>query len=453
MVPLALAFGITSLSAASTSGAPDTRGLAAAAKTSPARQTAGAPQTPTSQQTPPGKAPPTGDPAANPDTNPAAGQAAGNPAGNAPKGQKKREAPPPQPGDQANQANPNCTLRVPANPLSAQGLATPYVLSGTQPGGACKEANADQSAFVEATIVDPATGQLSVYRPLVIDRGTKPAADPVVPTLPAGAVVGIWFGFNGDTLTLSGMGNSLADGNCVNGLNDSLFGQFAHCNAPALFAAANKAIGAKQLTVPPLGTGKDGLPCPTVRDFGLVDQDQSDNVTTTYVATADGRTAQAGAAAGLGGTTKLTNGSDNGLLAAFVDPALGCRPFTAPDLSANGAPATSLALNELQAAADQAPPVALIPPNDPMAQVDGKPSVAKVNLYRAGVDQPPLNVATETGQAYCTNLMAIGKQRLMAGKALFTQAPSPDPAAANLFEFLTQRLQGSIQNLGCQNNR
>jgi hypothetical protein len=435
MVPLALAFGITSLSAASTSGAPDVRTLAAAAKTSPAHRTPGTAQTPTSQQTPPGKAPPT--------DNQTAGDAAKRP--------KKREAPPPQPGAQANQANPNCTLRVPANPLSAQGLATPYVLSGTEPGGACHEANADWSAFVEATILDPATGQLSVYRPLVIDRGTEPAAAPVVPTLPAGAVVGIWFGFNGDTLSLRGMGNSLADGNCVNGLNGSQFGQFAHCNAPGLFAAANTAIGAKQLNVPPLGTGKDGLPCPTVRDFGLVDQDQSDNVTTTYVATADGRTAQAGATAGLGGTTKLTNGSDNGLLAAFVDPALGCRPFTAPDLSANGAPATSLALNELQAAAHQAPPVALIPPNDPMAQVDGKPSVAKVNLYRAGVDQPPLNVATETGQAYCTNLMTIGKQHLMAGKALFTRAPSPDPAAANLFEFLTQRLQGSIEKLGCQN--
>lgn len=356
-----------------------------------------------------------------------------------------------QPLAAQQQVNPNCTLTVPADPLTAQGLATPYVLAGTGGNGECHEANAGQSAFVEASILDPATGNLSVYRPLVIDRGTRPAARPVVPTLPVGAVVGIWFGFNGTTLTLRGTANSLDQGACVNGLNGSQFGQFAHCNAPAFFAGANAAIAKNQLVIPPLDTGKDGRPCPTVRDFGVVDQDQSDNVTTTYLATADGRTAQSGAgAARLGNATKLTNGSDNGLLDAFIDPALGCHPFTAPDLTNNGAPATSLALNELQAAAHQAQPVALIPPNDPMAQVNGQQSVAKANLYRAGVNQPAVNPATDTAQAYCANLATIGNQRLTADHDLFAGAPSPDPAVPNLFEFLTQRLQGSIQQLGCK---
>ncbi|MTD55122.1 hypothetical protein [Amycolatopsis pithecellobii] len=334
---------------------------------------------------------------------------------------------------------------MPANPLSAAGLATPYVLSGTEPGGACHEANADQSAFVEATIVDPATGALSIYRPLVVDRGTKPAAAPVAPALPAGAVVGIWFGFNGDTLTLRGEGNALTAGACVNGADGSPFGQFAHCNAPAFFTAANNAIAKGQLTVPALGTGKDGLACPTVRDFGVVDQDQSDNVTTAYVATADGRTAQAGTIAG----TKLTNGSDNGLLDNFIDPALGCKPFTAPDLTNNGAPGTSLALDELQAAAHQGPPVALVPLNDPMTQVDGQQSVAKTNLYRAGVGQPAVNTGTDTPQAYCTNLAKIGTARLATDQRLFAQAPSPD-AGMSLAAFLTQRLQAAQQMLACQ---
>lgn len=360
---------------------------------------------------------------------------------------RKREDPPPS---RKPQPNPNCTLTVPANPLTARGLATPYVLTGTEPGGPCHEANADQSVFVEATILDPATGKLSIYRPLVIDQDTKPAAPPIVPSLPPSAVVGIWFGFNGDTLTLAGHHNALAEGKCVNGLPDSPFGQFAYCNAPAFFAAANTAIAQHRLVIPPLGTAKDGKPCPTVRDFSLVDQDQSDNVTTTYLATRDGRTAQSapGIAARLGKTTTLTNGSDNGLLDSFVDPALGCAPFTAPDLTANGAPSTSLALNELQAAAYQAPPVALVPPNDPMAQVDGKPSTAKVNLYRSGVDQPQLNPAVDTPQAYCTDIRTVGTARLAADKALLTPAPSPDPAA-NLFDYLTQRLQASLKNLNC----
>ncbi|MBV9616789.1 MAG: hypothetical protein JO031_15150, partial [Ktedonobacteraceae bacterium] len=45
--------------------------------------------------------------------------------------------------------NPNCSLRVPKNPLTAQGLATPYQLSATDAAqGPCNEANAGQSAFV-----------------------------------------------------------------------------------------------------------------------------------------------------------------------------------------------------------------------------------------------------------------------------------------------------------------
>jgi hypothetical protein len=99
--------------------------------------------------------------------------------------------------------NPNCTLIVPNNPLAATGLATPYQLVATNAGnGPCNEANANQSAFVQADILNPATGQISAYEPLVIDQGTTPAVQPVAPQLPANAVVGIWFGFNGTTLTL-----------------------------------------------------------------------------------------------------------------------------------------------------------------------------------------------------------------------------------------------------------
>src|SRR5690348_16038142 len=57
---------------------------------------------------------------------------------------------------QAADPNPNCSLIVPANPLSAQGLATPYQLVATdRRAGKCNESNDAQSAFVEATIIDP----------------------------------------------------------------------------------------------------------------------------------------------------------------------------------------------------------------------------------------------------------------------------------------------------------
>src|SRR5579862_8801639 len=67
----------------------------------------------------------------------------------------------------------NCTLIVPANPLTARGLATPYQLVATTPAnGPCNEANPNQSAFVQGAVIDPATGKISIYEPLVIDKNT-----------------------------------------------------------------------------------------------------------------------------------------------------------------------------------------------------------------------------------------------------------------------------------------
>jgi hypothetical protein len=348
--------------------------------------------------------------------------------------------------------NATCTLIVPPDPLSANGLATPYRLVATNRArGACHEANPVQSAFVQATIVDPATGTVSVYDPLVIDDGRRPARAPVTPALPAGAVVGIWFGFNGDTLTLRGSGTSLTAGRCVNGTPNSPFGQFAYCNAPAFFAAARAAIAAGKLAVPTQQLGLDGRPCPTTRDFSLVDMDQSDNVTSAYLVLRNGTTAQDTAAnrAALGGATRLVNGSDNRLLDNFVDPALGCMPYTAPDLADASAPATSLALNELQAG-NQRAPVALVPPSDPMVLVGARMSLTKTNLYRAGVGQPMLGAIAGTARTYCANLVGTAPRRLRLDRDLTRRTGSPDPAVAtNLFMFLAQRLHQSFRVLGC----
>jgi hypothetical protein len=414
------------------------------APASAAAPVSGAPVTQTDGETPTdGEAPAltADEPDPNPDPNP-------DPALKGRNNERHRKLQAAPNGGGGKAPNPSCTLIVPPAPFTAQGLATPYQLVATnRRNGACHEANANQSAFVEATIIDPATGALAIYRPLVVDRGTQPAVPPVVPKLPVGSVVGLWFGFQGNALLLRG-----ATDGCVNGLPGSPFGQFAYCGAPEFFRAANAAIGAGKLKVPPVGMARDGQPCPTTRDFAVVDQDQSDNLTTRYLALPNGRTAQNNAAnvAALPVRTVLKNASDNGLLTGFINPALGCTPFTAPDLTAGGTPAPSLALNELQAAGAQGPPMALVPPNDPMAQVKGKPSVAKINLYRAGVDQPPLNPAVETAKNYCHNLASIAPARLRLDRPLTIGAPSPDPAAAkNLFGFLVQRLKASFVDLAC----
>ena len=360
------------------------------------------------------------------------------------RGDHRRQEPPVDTPPDAPAPNASCTLIVPPAPTTARGLTTPYQLTATDPeAGDCHEANADQSAFVEATVLNLDTGALGVYHPLVVDAGTAPAIAPVTVRLPAHAVVGVWFGFNGDTLTLGGKGARA----CVNGLDDSLFGQFAYCNAPAFFKGANAAIAAHKLAVPPLGTGTDGLPCPTTRDFSVVDQDQSDNLATSY-RIVDGNMAQDIPAAG--GGTKLTNGSDEGLLAKFIDPALGCTPWTAPDLTTGGATQVpALALNELSAAANQAAPAALVPTSDPMTQVDGETSEDKTNLYRAGVDQPALP-AGQTPETYCADLSSIAPARFAQAREQFQNAASPD-AGTSLDQFLQDRLTAALETLGCPN--
>ena len=350
---------------------------------------------------------------------------------------------PKQQPDAATPVNASCSLRVPANPTSAAGLATPYLLTATdRQAGACHEANPGQSAFVEAAVLNLDTGAVGIYHPLVVDSGTTPAFAPVPVSLPLHNVVGVWFGFNGDTLKLTGQGAA----SCVNGLRGSLFGQFAYCNAPAFFAQANSAIRAGKLVVPALGTGTDGLPCPTTRDFGVVDQDQSDNLATSY-RLVRGRMAQDISAASSG--TKLSNGSDEGLLAKAIDPALGCTPWTAPDLTTGSATMTpALALNELSAAAHQAAPVALVPTSDPMVLVGGATSAAKTNLYRAGVDMAPL-AAAQTPQAYCTDLEQTAPQRFAGARAQLKGASAPAGNPGTLYAFLLARYQGTLQILGC----
>lgn len=61
----------------------------------------------------------------------------------------------------------NCILQLPTNPLTAEGLATPFILVK----GNCDQTNPNHRVFVEATIFDPNTKTFGVYHPLVINEG------------------------------------------------------------------------------------------------------------------------------------------------------------------------------------------------------------------------------------------------------------------------------------------
>ena len=346
-------------------------------------------------------------------------------------------------------ASMNCTISVPANPLTAQGLATPWVL-----GDGCTWANGGtEGVFVEATILSP-NGQLQVYDPLVINQGTTPAAAPTAPTIAAGSQVIISAGFNGNALALVGAG--AAQGNCIDAFGNSLINQTPQCNAANFYRLANAEIARGTLTVPPAGTGKDGQACQTTRDFGLIDQDQSDNVVARYLFdAATGQSAQATAAnqAAMANATVETNGSDNGLLNNFVDVALGCTPFTAPNPTNPNGTSGSQALDELSARANQKGTIALLPVNDPQLLVGGQFSVGKTNAYRIETDQRPLFTSAQQNAArYCQNMVNIQTPRLKLDAAMETGTASPVPALGNnLANFLAARLSGSFGNLNCQN--
>lgn len=317
-------------------------------------------------------------------------------------------------------AEPDCVLEVPDRPLSAKGLATPYVLRSA--GSQCSEGTPGTAAFVQAVILDKKTGDLRVYDPVVVNEGDAPAVAPPVPKLAPGSAVSIWTGFNGGELRLAGRGA----GRFVN------FAQQSYANSPQFFRALSSSVRHGLTAVPPLGTDSLGDPCPTTRDFSVVDQDQSDNVTVAYP--------QYG----------TENGSDDNLL-TYVDAAIGCKPWAVPVAfdSRGLKSATAGQLLEAQAAMQQAEPVALVPGLDPFVTVNGKPDLKLLNLYRAQLGQPRARTPDDT-RAYCENLASAGATRLAKDAPLESAAPVPPFASgSDLASLLAGRFAGTWGALSC----
>ena len=373
-------------------------------------------------------------------------------------------------------SNTTCDIIVPANPLSAQGLATPYQLTG--PGGTtpaqsgCEMSNgAKLGAFVQATILDPATGALSVYEPLVVTRGTRPDTPGmklIPPAIPADAVVTIDFGFNGtDLVQVGATPSTLADAHCVSSQGGSAFGQTSFCNGASFFSAVRRAEQKGLLKVPSPGTSNAIVPsggelgtgrsCPVIRNFEVTGLAPGESVTTSYLLNPlTGQTAQNSSTyeTYIAGATLLHNSSANALLDQYVDPVLGCTPFEAPDLSNANVPAFSEALDEIAAGEYQPKTAALVPENDTVVMDGGKSDPAKTDLYREELGQAPISGQSDkTGDpaTYCQNLVDIQTPFLAANQKLLATGQSPVTATAdNLLTFLANRLSLSFTSLGCQ---
>jgi hypothetical protein len=336
-------------------------------------------------------------------------------------------------------SNTTCDLIVPANPLSAQGLATPYRLTGphgmTPAQSGCEMSNgAKLGAFVQATILDPATGALSVYEPLVITQGTRPDTPDMKlspPVIPADAVVTIDFGFNGkDLVQVGATPTTLADAQCVSGRTGPAFGQVPSCNGVNFFTAVRQAERKGLLKVPSPGTSNAIVPsgdlgtgrsCPVISDFEVAGLDPGVSVTTSYLLNPlTGQTAQDNTTYGgyIAGATLLHGNSADAVLDQYVDPILGCAPFEAPDLSNASVPGFSEALDEI--AADAYPPATA-------------------------------TSTTSSPATYCQDLIDIQAPFLAANQRLLAAGQSPVTATAgNLLTFLANDLSVSFTSLGCQ---
>lgn len=348
-------------------------------------------------------------------------------------------------------SNTTCDIIVPANPLSAQGLATPYQLTGpngmTPARSGCEMSNgAKLGAFVQATILDPATGALSVYEPLVITRGTRPDTPDMKlnpPVIPADAVVTIDFGFNGkDLVQVGATPTTLADAHCVSGQAGPAFGQTSFCNGASFFEAVRQAERKGLLKVPSPGTsdkiapsGGDlgrGRSCPVISNFEVASLHPGESVTTTYLLNPlTGQTALDNPTyrSYIAGATLLHGNSANAVLDQYVDPILGCTPFEAPDLSNANVPTFSEALDEIAAGAHQPKAAALVPENDEVV----------------------MSHKTTDPSMYCQNLVDIQTPFLAANQKLFATGQSPVTATAdNLLTFLANDLSASFTSLGCQ---
>jgi hypothetical protein len=345
-----------------------------------------------------------------------------------------------------------CVLQVPNDPLTAQGLMTPWLLMGTN----CNQANPVNSRFVHGVVVNNVTGQMFIYNPLVITQGTAVASKPANVTFtPGNSIVGLWLGSNANFLTLSNdMG--VAAGRCVTGPQGSPFGQFGWCNADRFWMTVNSLIQQGKITVPPLGNAADNLPCPTLRDFFIIDMDPDDGVQTLYDVTFGGQVVQKTQfnMNNFGIQSTLANDGDNRLLTKFVNPAIGCNTLMLPDAADPGNMRPSDVMNIIQAILVQGTPIALTPNTDPMVMTNNMPDLLKLNLYRLGVNQPQSAIlgGDNDPAAFCRSYAAIAPKRFTGLKNHLMGFMSPAPSAANLFNFMINRAMQTYgpNGLNCQ---
>ena len=80
----------------------------------------------------------------------------------------------------------------------------------------------------------------------------------------------------------------------------------------------------------------------------------------------------------------------------------------------------------------------------------GPNSLAMINAYRVGVNQPVINALGQANTVpYCQHIKNAAPAFIEGHKAAFSASGSP-AAGENLYDFLTERLAATQQILGCK---
>jgi len=293
---------------------------------------------------------------------------------------------------------------------------------------------------------------VGLYNPLVITAGTTPEVAPVPVNFTVNNhVVGIWMGSNSNTLALTNP-NGIANGICASGTPTSPFGQFAFCNVAAFWKAMELVRAQGLLPVPPIGVAPDGLPCPTIRDYSVVDMDPDDGVTTTYLLTANGNPIQKTLNnMKLNIQGELANDGDHHLVSGFVQAATGCQGWLVQDMADPGVKRPALPMNVMQSIYFQPMPVESLPNTDPMTTTNNLPDINKLNLYRKGIYQPQINNLIEADPAvFCRLYANITFARLKSLSVQLKNTVSPAGGGMNLFDFMKTRASTTYAALTCQ---
>ena len=174
-----------------------------------------------------------------------------------------------------------CGILVPEDPLSINGLKKPYILKSlTNNNNDCCVTKTYKTVFVEVVILDIISNTFYVYNPPVINNNSQIKIKTELPSLPQQYIIGIWFGSNNVTFKLLDSNNSLHFGNCADGTHQSIFGNFAYCNAKNFFITVNNLINSNNIKIP-------NSNCITSRSFEFNYQYDISGISSSYIITKD----------------------------------------------------------------------------------------------------------------------------------------------------------------------